>query len=71
MYRIANPSFRSDTDVGQWYISENVVEGNRDISENNWNGGVQTEIAVDKVKLESPWPFMFIQQHTVTTRIRR
>ncbi|MEJ2545925.1 MAG: hypothetical protein P8Y99_17830 [Calditrichaceae bacterium] len=63
-YRIANPSFRSDTDYGKWYITDNVVEGNDDVSMNNWNGGVQTKISLEKIKLDKPWPSMPINQQT-------
>lgn len=61
-YRIASPSFRTETDYGKWYISDNVVEGNEDVSADNWNGGVQTEISFEKIKLEKPWPSMPINQ---------
>ena len=64
MKRIANPSTRGDDDFGQWYIAENVVEGNKEVSENNWNGGVQTKIPVEKFKLEKPWPAMPIEQQS-------
>ena len=55
MYRIANPSFRSDVDYGKWYIVDNIVEGNNKVSSDNWNGGVQTKISFEKIKLEQPW----------------
>ncbi|MGW8316836.1 MAG: pectate lyase family protein [Bacteroidales bacterium] len=61
-YRIANPGFRSDTDHGRWYIAENVIEGNEAVSENNWNGGVQTEISFEKIQLKEPWPSMPVHQ---------
>lgn len=64
MYRIANPSFRSETDFGKWYISDNVVVGNAKVTENNWNGGVQTDISFDKIRLNTPWISMPIKQHT-------
>ncbi|MBN2275768.1 MAG: pectate lyase [Bacteroidales bacterium] len=65
MHRIANPSFRNETDdFGKWYISENVVEGNEEISADNWNGGVQTEISFEKIRLEKPWPSMPVNQQT-------
>lgn len=64
MYRIANPSFRSDTDFGQWYIADNEVVGNKAVTADNWDGGVQTMIAFDKVKLDAPWPAMPIDQQT-------
>jgi pectate lyase len=63
-YRIANPSFRDEHDVGKWYIAENVVEGKNDVSIDNWNGGVQTKISLDRIKLDKPWPSMPIGQQT-------
>ncbi|MDB4582413.1 pectate lyase [Draconibacterium sp.] len=63
-YRIASPSFRSDEDHGMWYIAENIMEGNKDVSKDNWNGGVQTKMAFDKIKMEEPWPSMPINQQT-------
>ncbi len=64
MYRIANPSFRGDgsDDYGKWYIAENTVEGNEEVSSDNWNGGVQTELSFEKIKLEEPWQSMPIIQ---------
>ncbi len=62
-YRIANPSFRNEIDdFGKWYIADNVVEGNQEVSDDNWNGGVQTSISMDKVKIAEPWPAMPIDQ---------
>ncbi|MFC2129163.1 polysaccharide lyase family 1 protein [Bacteroidota bacterium] len=62
MYRIANPSFRSENDHGKWYIAENTIEGNIEVSTDNWNGGVQTKLSFEKIKLENPWPSMPINQ---------
>jgi pectate lyase len=64
MNRIANPSYRNDDDYGKWYIADNVVEGNEDVSADNWNGGVQTKISFEKIKLDKPWPSMPINQQT-------
>ena len=64
MYRIANPSYRSESDYGTWYIADNVVEGNKDVSADNWNGGVQTKISFEKIKRDEPWPAMPINQQT-------
>ncbi|HKL34418.1 MAG TPA: hypothetical protein VJ919_17895 [Tangfeifania sp.] len=64
MYRIANPSFRSKEDYGKWYIAENTVVGNKSVSVDNWNGGVQTNLAFEKIKLKQPWPSMPIIQQT-------
>ncbi|WP_167607064.1 substrate-binding domain-containing protein [Maribellus sediminis] len=64
-YRIANPGFRNEADdFGLWYISDNIVEGNAKVSADNWDGGVQTRIAFDKIKLDKPWPAMPIHQQT-------
>mgnify|MGYP000642796762 CR=1 FL=1 len=64
MHRIANPSFRSEDDYSKWYIAENRVEGNKDVSSDNWNGGVQTKMSFKKIKLEEPWPSMPVNQQT-------
>ncbi len=61
-YRIANPSFRSEEDHGKWYIADNVIEGNEKVSKNNWNGGVQTKMALEKLKMDEPWPSMPINE---------
>ena len=64
-YRIANPSFRNETDdFGKWYIADNVVEGNEKVSEDNKNGGVQTDINFEKIRLDEPWLSMPIYQQT-------
>jgi len=67
-YRIANPSFDPESENhGKWYIADNYMEGNTDVSSDNWNGGVQTEnnsIAFKKLKLEEPWESMPINQQT-------
>jgi len=63
-YRIANPSIRGEDDFGKWYIEGNVVEGNVEVSQDNWDGGVQTNIPVDRFKLEDPWASMPVNQQT-------
>ena len=67
-YRIANPAMRNDvSDFGKWYISGNVVEGNAQVTANNWNGGVQPQggaTNLQYVKMEQPWPSMPINQQT-------
>lgn len=62
MYRIANPSFRNEEDYGKWYIAGNTVEGNKEVSNDNWNGGVQTKLSFEKIKLEEPWTSMPINE---------
>lgn len=64
MHRIANPSYRNESDFGKWYISENLVEGNAEVSADNWDGGVQAEISFEKIELKNPWPSMKINQQT-------
>jgi len=63
-YRIANPGFRSEEDFGRWYVAKNVIENNKNVSKDNWNGGVQTKIAIDKIKLDQPWEAMAINEQT-------
>ena len=61
-HRIASPSFRSEEDFGLWYIADNVMEGHDAVTADNWNGGVQTEISLDKIRLDKAWPSMPIKQ---------
>ena len=64
-YRIANPSYRDEAnDLGKWFVADNVIEGNASVSANNWNGGIQTKIASEKIKLDKAWPSMPINQQT-------
>ena len=63
-YRIASPSFRNENDYGKWYLADNVVVGNAKVSADNWDGGVQTEIDLEKIKLDKPWPSMTVNQQT-------
>jgi pectate lyase len=64
MHRIASPSIRGEDDFGKWHIADNVVEGNKVVSENNWDGGVQTKIPFEKIKLDKAWDAMPINQQT-------
>jgi len=57
-----NPDINPDTlHAGWFFIEGNVIEGNPEISKNNWNGGVQgkgvDENAKAKSKLSKPIPF--------------
>lgn len=64
-HRIASPSFRDkENDPGQWYIAENFMVGNEAVSTNNWNGGIQTKVSIQKIKLEQPWKAMSIDEQT-------
>ena len=67
-YRIANPSYRKDvSDFGKWYIADNVMEGNKEVTADNWNGGVQPsggEKNIQYVKAENPWKSMPINEQT-------
>jgi pectate lyase len=66
MHRIASPSYRNETDdFGKWFIADNVVEGNANVTADNWDGGVQTKISLEKIKLDRPWPSMPINLQTV------
>ncbi len=64
-YRIVNPSSRNETDdFGQWYIAQNVVVGNKAVSKDNWNGGVQTNKPLAPFKRNEAWPAMPIRQQS-------
>ncbi|WP_308992176.1 pectate lyase [Mariniflexile litorale] len=54
-------------DYGKWYLSDNFLVGNPEISANNWKGGVQPQDGDDYIeglKLSEPWPAMPINQQT-------
>ena len=66
-YRIVNPGSRGEGDYGKWYVSGNVIEGNKDVSSDNWNGGVQVsggDENLEKFKLDKPWDAMKINEQT-------
>ncbi|WP_346863443.1 pectate lyase [uncultured Draconibacterium sp.] len=69
-YRICNPSMRNTTeDFGKWYVADNVIEGNKEVTADNWNRGVQPsggEANLQFVKLEKPWTAMPINQQTAS-----
>jgi Immunoglobulin domain len=59
-FRIANPSARSSTDKGDWYVAGNYFNGRSDITTNNWigvTGGNYNQLSV-------PWAAMPINQQT-------
>jgi pectate lyase len=61
--RIGRPSTRNGAaDYGQWYVADNVVEGNATVSANNWDGGVQSGDSVSEFRMDEPWPSMPIGQ---------
>lgn len=66
-YRIVEPSYRETVDnYGKWYVAENVMEGNEEVTADNWNGGVQPreESHLDTLRLDEPWDAMPIRQQT-------
>ncbi|MCU0377299.1 MAG: pectate lyase [Bacteroidales bacterium] len=53
-YRIVDPS----DSLGKWYIRGNYMEGSREVTADNWNGGVQGDFAEsDNIRSEQPFPF--------------
>ena len=58
--RIAEPSARSASDKGSWYVAGNYVDGYPDVTADNWKGVDGT----DYIKLTSPWDAMPINQQT-------
>ena len=74
-YRICKPEGRFGMDgaprFGKVYVAGNVVEGNEQVTADNWDGGVQAEVGPDRldavlasVKLEKPLPAPPITQQT-------
>lgn len=66
-YRIVNPGARGGDDFGQWYIADNVMDGNDTVTKDNWNGGVQTDEKLtdfQALKQNAPWPAIAITQQT-------
>lgn len=65
-HRIANPSYRSDTDYGKWYVSDNYMEGNSAVTQNNWAGGIQVSSSnmLTNLRVLEPWPAMPINEQT-------
>lgn len=64
--RIVEPSYRrSIENYGDWYVADNVVAGDDQVTADNWNGGVQVDPAhFDTLRLTKPWDAMPIRQQT-------
>jgi len=58
-YRILEPFFMKDYGYSFWYIDGNYMEGNDDVTKDNWKLGVQSIKEEDKVKIKSPVPFEY------------
>lgn len=71
-YRVVSPSSRAgDADYGKWHVADNFMQGNAEVTADNWNGGVQAnngqpqpESFVSKFKLDQPWDAMPITQQS-------
>jgi uncharacterized protein YjdB len=57
---IANPSARSVTDKGDWYVADNYVNGYPSVTANNWLGVTGSNY----IKMSAPWDAMPINQQT-------
>src|SRR5262249_55369821 len=67
-YRVLRPDGRRPgpdktlaLEWGQAHVSGNVVEGNKAVTKDNWDGGVQIEngdpkVVIPKVRVEKPFP---------------
>ncbi|MFA9389722.1 MAG: T9SS type A sorting domain-containing protein [Prolixibacteraceae bacterium] len=66
--RIADPSTRDgDADAGQWWISDNFVDGSSSVTADNWKGVTKTGSAY---RLKEPWTAMEIDQQTAEEAYR-
>lgn len=63
-HRIIEITSEPGLDYGVFYVVDNYVEGNPIVSENNWNGGVDTDGDITKVKANQPFPFEPINQQS-------
>lgn len=66
-YRIVSPGSRGEDDYGKWYVNGNIVEGNKTVSADNWNGGVQPSGGMEvlsKLRLYRPWDAMKINEQS-------
>ncbi len=68
--RIANPwSKPPKIDFGKWYVDGNYVDGDKNVTEDNWKGVVLekgTSNDIDKVKLTAPFPVLTGKTETAT-----
>jgi hypothetical protein len=70
-YRLLKPESRRANppvdDYGKAYVAGNIVEGNRQVTADNWDGGVQLESIADaetilpKIRAEKPYPHSYLQ----------
>jgi hypothetical protein len=72
-HRILKPEARRspqfNVDFGRAYVAGNVVEGNDAVSADNWQGGVQVDLAdgfepdlvLPQVKIDKPYPSSFLE----------
>lgn len=66
-YRIADPS----DSLGLWYISGNYVAGSRQITSDNWAGGVQGDFAdADGIRSYTPFPFAPVKTQSAARAYR-
>ena len=65
--RIANPSW-ANGDCGKWVVKGNVMEGCEQVTDDNWNGGIQPNaelpLVMDSIHRRMPWEAMPIRQQT-------
>jgi len=62
--RIVNITTSMSFDYGKFYVNDNYTEESRTISDDNWNGGVDTEALIDSVRTWLPFKYVPIMQQT-------
>jgi pectate lyase len=72
--RIVSPSSRDGAnDFGRWYVAENYMHGDPEVTADNWTGGVQLQggdQSIEVVKLDAPWEAMPIHEQTAEEAYR-
>ena len=66
--RVVSPSSRDGAaDHGRWYVADNYMHGDPEVTADNWSGGVDPDGGakhVDVLKLDTPWDAAPIRQQT-------
>lgn len=62
--RIVNITTSMSYDYGKFYVSNNYTESSTVVSNDNWNGGVDTEAVIDSVRATEPFENIPIRQQT-------
>ncbi len=73
-HRLVSPSSRDGAnDLGRWYVADNYMHGNPEVTADNWAGGVQPQggdMHINALRLTAPWEAMPIRQQSAEEAYR-